>query len=264
MAYLADVVAYAQRRWREQEIGQGSLFSGSARIAPQPDPTLGEWPERERLMQEKEALGFYLTGNPLAEHAAELRSLATHSILELAGGAEGSVTVGGMVTTLKRVTIKSGPNAGRIMGRFILEDLEGRMQVAVFADQMQRFGHFLEEDAAVLVRGLVRDRGAETELTVEEIRSLDGMLGDVVTEVELVMARPLETRSALELRDLLTERSGTVPVVFRVRLPECDVTITSGERYRVEPGDELTRSIEEILGPGCVHCHHAPASITVH
>jgi DNA polymerase-3 subunit alpha len=261
---LPEVVSYAQRRWREQEIGQETLFGGGAQLEPRLDDTVPEWPERQRLVHEKEALGFYLTGNPLAEHAKQLRSLATHTISELDRDAEGPVTVGGLVTSLKRVTIKSGPNAGRIMGRFTLEDLGGRMQVAVFADQMQRFGGVLTEDAAVLVRGVVRDRGSDVELSVEEIRSLDGMLGDVVTLVEVVMERPLETRSALELRDLLTERSGQIPVVFRVRLPDCDVTITSGERYRIEPDEELTRSIERILGPGCVHCRMQPVSSSVH
>ncbi len=261
---LPDVVGYAQRKWREAEIGQETLFGGGAQMEPRLDTGISEWPERERLAYEKEALGFYLTGNPLAEHADQLRAMATHSISDLANEVDGSVIIGGLVTTLKRVTIKSGPNAGRIMGRFVLEDLGGRLQVAVFADTMQRYGGLLEEDAAVLVKGVVRDRGADPELTVEEIRSLDGMLGDVVTRVELVMSRPLGTRSALELRDLLTEGNGSVPVVFRVKLADCDVTITSGERYRIEPDDDLTRSIEAILGPGCVQCRMERASPTVH
>ena len=108
------------------------------------------------------------------------------------------------------------------------------------------------------------DRGADPELSVEEIRSLDDMLGEVVVKAELVMTRPLETRSALELRDLLTETPGSVPVVFRVQLPGCNVRITSGERYCIEPDEDLTRSIEQILGPGCVRWHRGEPSLTVH
>jgi len=258
-AMLDRALGYAQARWREDEIGQSNLFGAGESLEPQPDPRLGEWPERERLRCEKEALGFSLTGNPLAEYVGELKGVATHTVGAVAEGVEGPVTVGGLVSRLKRVTVKSGPNAGRIMGRFVLEDLEGLLQVTVFADKMQRFGHLLEEDAAVLVRGVVRERGAEPEMTVEEVRSLDELLGSVVTQVEVEMRAPLATRKALQLRDLLTERDGSVPVVFKVRLPSCDVKITSGERYQVEPGEELTRSIEQLLGPGCVHSRMGPS-----
>ncbi len=261
---LDGILAFAQRKWREREIGQVNLFGGVEESGPEPDRELPEWPERDRLRYEKEALGFYLTGNPLAEHAEELESLATHSVAELDANGDGPVTVGGMVSGLKRVTIKSGPNAGRIMGRFILEDLEGRLAVTVFADQMQKYGQLLEEDAAILVRGTVRDRGAEPELTVEEIISLDAMFGDVVTCVELVMERPLDTPGALELRDLLTETAGNVPVVFRVHVADWEVRISSDERYRVQPGDELVRSLESLLGPGAVRCKLGPATPTIH
>jgi DNA polymerase-3 subunit alpha len=260
---LDDAIGYAQRKYREVEIGQGNLFAGAPESEPALDESMTEWPERERLQFEKEALGFYLTGNPLEEHREQLEALATHSISQLSEGTEGPVTVGGLVTALKRVTIRNGPNAGRIMGRFVLEDLGGRLPVAVFADKMQRYGHRLQEDAAVLVRGVVRDRGTDPELTVEEIKVLDLMLGDVVTQVELVMDGPLEARQALELRDLLTEKEGNVPVVFRVHLDACDVTISSGERYRVDLDDALQESIEKLLGPGTVQCQLGPSNLTV-
>ena len=34
-----------------------------------------EWDERERLLDEKEVLGFYLSSHPLAEHEETLRDL---------------------------------------------------------------------------------------------------------------------------------------------------------------------------------------------
>jgi len=48
-------------------------------------------------------------------------------------GVEGSVTVGGVVGSVSRVKIKSGPNAGRFMGRFVLGDFEGSLPVTLFA-----------------------------------------------------------------------------------------------------------------------------------
>ncbi len=256
-AALDPILSYAQARYRDREIGQEILFgggNGAEAMEPSADASMPEWAERDRLPYEKEALGFYLTGHPLADYSNEIAAVATHTVGGVAKGVEGSVTLGGLATQVKRLTIKSGKNAGRIMARFVLEDLEGRLAIAVFADQMQRFGHLLHEDAAVLVQGTVRERGAEPEMNVEEIRSLDSILGEVVTQVELWVGSAMPTAKLLELRDQLTERSGTVPVVLRISLEACEVTISLGDRFRVEPDDALTHSLERLLGPGTVHC----------
>jgi DNA polymerase III subunit alpha len=152
----------------EYRQGQGSLFglmsgggggaAGGLHGEPCPDPSVPEWSERERLRHEKEALGLYLTGNPLSEYQEALSELATHTIAELKEAAEGTVTVGGIVGGFTRVKIKSGPNAGRFMGRFVLEDLEGSLPVTLFANQLQQFGSVVADEAVVLVKGQVRER----------------------------------------------------------------------------------------------------------
>ncbi|HEY0783550.1 MAG TPA: DNA polymerase III subunit alpha, partial [Thermoanaerobaculia bacterium] len=168
---LDGVLELAQRLRRERENGQVNLFgapgataSGAAGIGaadPAPDPRTPEWPEKERLRAEKETLGFYLTGNPLLEHQEALERLTTHTTAGLKEGADGQVTVGGMISGINRVKIKSGPNAGRFMGRFVLEDLEGALPVTLFANQLQQFGHLLVDESVVLVKGQVRDRGSD-------------------------------------------------------------------------------------------------------
>ena len=53
---------------RDREIGQESLFGGAARRgggSPQELPDAPAWTEAERLSNEKEVLGFYVTGHPL-------------------------------------------------------------------------------------------------------------------------------------------------------------------------------------------------------
>ena len=109
------------------------------------------------------------TGNPLLEFEGQLRRLVSHTTSDLREGFSGDATVGGLVTRLKRVKIKSGPNVGRVMGRFVLEDLEGSLNVTLFADKLQKFEPFLVEEAAVLVRGQVRERGSEVEMTAEDV-----------------------------------------------------------------------------------------------
>ncbi|HEX3554549.1 MAG TPA: DNA polymerase III subunit alpha [Thermoanaerobaculia bacterium] len=265
---LDGLLDYAQRRRREREEGQSSLFGmlgGGESNEPAPDLSVRPWPERERLRYEKEALGLFLTGNPLSEHQAVLERLITHTTAALRESIdnlpEGTVTLGGMVAGLSRVKIKSGANAGRFMGRFVLEDLVGSLAVTLFANQLQQFGHLLADEAVVLVKGQVRERGGEVELTVEEIVPLDKQLASrPLAGVDLTLDPALSQSKMLKLRDLLTEHPGDVPVTLEMQFPDRIVRIATQERYKVQLVPELVSSIEGLLGQGSVRERYQAAA----
>jgi DNA polymerase-3 subunit alpha len=262
---LDPILDYAQRRRKERDEGQVSLFAGGGIAEPEPDPSILPWPERDRLRHEKEALGFYLTGNPLSEHIERLRRLTSHDISTLRNGSEGSVAVGGLISRIRRNKIKSGPNAGRLMARFVLEDLEGTLPVAVFADQLQKFDPILKEGTTVVVKGTARERGADVELTLEDLVALEEAEEELVDELQLQLSARLSTNKMLQLRDLLIEHSGDLPVRMSVSLEGRRVDIRPQDRFRVELDDELVQSIEQILGPGSVRKRHSvPTSTEIH
>ena len=180
----------------------------------------------ERLRYEKEALGFYLTGNPLSEHEETLRA-ARHphhgrSSREGVDGHGDARRHGDRAS--RRVKIKSGPNAGRFMGRFVLEDLDGSLPVTLFANQLQQFGHLLAEEARGAGQGQVRERGSagggggEVELAVEEIRALAPAAVGPLLAIELVLDPETPQGKLLELKNLLLEHHGEVPVTLELDL----------------------------------------------
>ncbi|HEY4573723.1 MAG TPA: DNA polymerase III subunit alpha, partial [Thermoanaerobaculia bacterium] len=257
MDALDGLLDYAQRRRREREEGQHSLFgamvSAGESMEPVPDASVKPWPERERMRNEKEALGFFLTGNPLSEYQEALERSVSHTIAALKEGApDGTVTLGGMVTGFNRVKIKSGANAGRFMGRFVLEDLEGSMPVTLFANQLQQFGHLISDEAVVLVKGQVRERGTDSELTVEEILPLKQIAGRPLAGVDLKLNPRLSTTQMLKLRDLLTEHPGDVPVTLEMQVEDRTVRIATPDNLKIELVPALVTSIEGLLGRGSI------------
>src|SRR3954467_7154155 len=257
MEALDGLLDYAQHRRREREEGQHSLFgamvSEGESMEPVPDASVKPWPERERMRNEKEALGFFLTGNPLSEYQEALERSASHTTPSLKEGApEGTVTLGGMVTAFNRVKIKSGANAGRFMGRFVLEDLEGSMPVTLFANQLQQFGHLISDEAVVLVKGQVRERGTDSELTVEEILPLKQIAGRPLAGVDLKLNPRLSTTQMLKLRDLLTEHPGDVPVTLEMQVEDRTVRIATPDNLKIELVPALVTSIEGLLGQGSI------------
>ena len=254
---LDGLLDYAQRRRREREDGQSSLFGmpgGAQSNEPAPDLAVRPWPERERLRYEKEALGLFLSGNPLSEHQAALERQISHTTAALRESIEnlpeGTVTLGGMVAGLTRVKIKSGANAGRLMGRFVLEDLVGSLAVTLFANQLQQFGHLISDEAVILVKGQARERGGEVEITVEEIVTLD--TSRRLNGVDLSLDASVPQSKMLKLRDLLTEHPGDVPVTLEMKLAGRVERIAMGEKYRIQLNPELRSGIEGLFGPSSV------------
>ncbi len=258
---LDGLLEYGQKRRKDRDEGQGSLLAllggggsaGADSMEPAPDRSTPAWPEKERLRFEREALGFYLTGNPLSEHQAEIERLITHTTADLKEGVEGAVVLGGTISGFNRTKIKTGANAGRFMGRFVLEDLTGSIPVTLFANQLQQFGHMIADDAVILVKGQLRERGTDVELTVEEITLLDKLGVRPLAGIDVLLkASAISTNSMLKLRDLLVEHPGDVPVTLQVQLPDRVVHIAAQENYKVEHTPELASSIERMFGQGTV------------
>jgi DNA polymerase-3 subunit alpha len=268
-ASLERALDYAQARRQEREAGQSALFGApgggdgdSPGLSFQPPRDVREWPEADRLAYEKETLGFYLSGNPLHEHSDRLVRLGVATTADVREGlVDGAVTLGGIVTRVKRVKIKSGANAGRMMGRFVLEDLQGAIPAALFAEAMQRYGGFLDDGALVVVKGSLRGGGSELELNVDEVEPLSKATQKLISAVELRVDKPLPTRDVLRLRDALVENQGDVPVRLRLEIPGFTVHVDLEGRFRVRLTEPLTRAVESILGPGTVVHDFEPVTL---
>ncbi len=156
----------AQRIKDEKERGQSSLFGSVAAAAPAAGGarsgrpyTAPEWPEDEKLRNEKETLGFYITGHPLNKFADELRLFANATTETLHQHIDEVVNIGGMVSQLKKSKIKKGPNEGKLMAKFILDDQHGSVDVVVFSDLYAKYAKWLENGVAVLLTASVKDTG---------------------------------------------------------------------------------------------------------
>ncbi len=260
-AAMDGMIAWGQRRRQEIEAGQGSLFGGGAGEAqvsgaPSIDERTPPWTEELRLRAEKEALGFFLTGNPLLAFEAQIARLTSHTTRSARDGFSGTATVGGLVTRVKRVKIKGGANAGKVMARFVLEDQHGGLAATAFVEALRKYEHLLVEDAAVIAKGMVRERGGEVEMMLEELVPLDRAAIRLITELRVALAPDLPKRTLLALRDLLAENPGEAAVVFSVRLDgETAVRIEPEQRFRVDYSAELATKIEALVGAGSVAPH---------
>lgn len=154
----------AQRAKDEKERGQNSLFGMFAAAAPTTTTqakNAPEWPEDERLRYEKETLGFYITGHPLNKFNDELKLFANATTDTLYRHIDETVNIGGIVSQMKKSKIKKGPNEGKLMAKFFLDDQAGSVEVVVFSDLYSKYMRWLDNGVAVLVTATVKDTGGQ-------------------------------------------------------------------------------------------------------
>src|SRR5690606_24864153 len=122
------------------------------------------------LAFEKEMLGLYVSDHPLLGVQHSLRRVVDGPLSELREKQEGEIVrVGGIVTGLARKYTRKGD----LMATFILEDLGAAVEVMVFPKVMADYGHVLENDAIVCVRGRVDLRDEEPKLIAAELTAPD-------------------------------------------------------------------------------------------
>jgi DNA polymerase-3 subunit alpha len=165
---LESTADSAQRVKDAKERGQASLFGFGGAQTPSSLPPPGqtrvsllhsEWSEEEKLKFEKETLGFYVSGHPLNKFSEELRLFANANTETLHRHVDDVVNIGGIVSQIKRSKIKKGPNEGKLMAKFILDDQYGSVDVVVFSDLYAKYARWLDNGAAVLLTASVKDTG---------------------------------------------------------------------------------------------------------
>ncbi|MHC4243087.1 MAG: DNA polymerase III subunit alpha, partial [Planctomycetota bacterium] len=124
--------------------GQMSFFGQAGQTDYSKDhlrlPEVAPWPEALMLTYEKQVLGFYVTSNPLSHHAETINIFSTNNSSQLAEALQDrQIVIGGMIARIRYNLTKTGRNAGSKMAVFVLEDLQGQVDVVMFPDVLNDF-----------------------------------------------------------------------------------------------------------------------------
>jgi DNA polymerase III subunit alpha len=256
-----------QRQQRERSEGQGSFFDLIPEAAPTPrkDATgvVPEWDADQRLAFEKEVLGFYVSGHPLARFrdAAVLKGATVSG--ELASRPTGArVWLFGHVVALKETSTKSGNR----MGFVTLEDTEGTIEVTVFPEPFKAAVEALRSREALWIRGRIDDGDKGRGVLAEDVRLLETVLGESgggpvsAGEPNAVRVRvpggadPRATVAAV--REICAGHRGRVQLFLHVVLPSEEVVVRA-KGVLVDASAELCERLGALLEPSAITIDYA-------
>jgi DNA polymerase-3 subunit alpha len=249
----------SQYTQRDRQSGQVSIFGAiSAEPEDEPLPQVPDLPEHEVLAFEKECLGFFISGHPLARHADKIRLFSTHGTTALAElRPDTTVTVGGILAGL--VTKKT--KAKSLMASGMLEDLDGAVEVVFFPKVYAQVAESLVTDQPVLVTGKVQfgdgagGNGSRTKIHADKVIHLDQAAQKVAVQVHLrINATGLGPDDVAALRGLLATFHGASPVILHLVIPEHSETVIElGRDLLVAPGEAFVAEMETRFGPHAVY-----------
>ncbi|MEA4883786.1 MAG: DNA polymerase III subunit alpha [Clostridia bacterium] len=175
LAVMDQACDYSSARQRSQQAGQASFFdlfeAPSGFVGASIElPSMDEFRQDQILAMEKELLGLYLSGHPLAVAADLVHRASSSSVRDLAEAQDGSyVTLAGMIVGRKQISTKSG----QLMAFVQLEDLTGQVEVIVFPRTYEQTSGLLAPDAKVVVRGKVDVKDDGVKLLADSIGPLE-------------------------------------------------------------------------------------------
>jgi DNA polymerase III subunit alpha len=247
---IDSALSRAQRAKREKLIGQSGLFGAEPEDSSFVDlpAAKGEaWTQTQLLLAEKAALGFYITGHPLAAYSELLQSSRAVRSIELPHLTSGSkVSVGGIISDLQPRTTKKGDRFALLR----LEDEAGGTKCVLWPEVYRKFSLILKNELPVIITGrLELSEDNPPSVIADQVQSLD----DVQKAKELIVLRVPTAEDAGELFDsilhVMNTHSGGCEVVLETELESnLLVRVRVNSSLKVERSDRLEAAIRKV---GC-------------
>lgn len=225
----------------DQDTGPGNGFSVSAFEIP----VIKEWPEPQLLSFEKEMLGFYVSGHPLARYAHQLRRFTSTAISSLSQHNDGEeIKIVGLIAKIKHTITRAKQEKMAILK---LEDLEGVVEVLVFPQAFQKVSRYIQPNTVVMLRGRLNLREDTPKIVANDLFPVDEIY-KLISAVNINLSGIRENLFE-SLKQLLGSYRGKTPIYLHLDTPaKSRVQLIVGEGFFVEPNEELIGAIENLLG----------------
>ncbi len=168
---------------RERESGQTNLLAllsggpskgNNSHVQDDKYPPCDEWMPKELLANEKEALGFYISGHPLDRYGGEIRRFTNATAANCTDkGERAEVVLAGVVSSYQERPMKNGQGKYAFL---TLEDQTGQIEMIVNARKVEEYRDLLSRDEPLLVTGTVDSPFGDGEAARERLRFLDAKL----------------------------------------------------------------------------------------
>jgi DNA polymerase III subunit alpha len=204
------------------------------------------------LAYEKETLGFYVTGHPLARYQKILseRNNVTFSSDLSSIKDKRDLLICGIVVNIKEMKTKKKDTMAYIQ----MEDMKGTFTAVCFSDAYMKSYALLHSDVPLIIKGYADSQDEEVKVMTNEISDLEDFLKGFTKEstIHIYIQQESHTSQDVSLvKGILYDHRGQNEAFIHLLNHSSDTVISLGGKYRI--CKELEEKINKAIGGDCVH-----------
>ena len=254
-AILLATVDYAMEAAMQAEAAanQVSLFDDDDDMIPPPDYIKAEiWSDRQRLLEEKQALGFYLSGHLFDAYAPEVRQFVKTTLAKLDPSRDLRL-LGGVISASRTQMTQRG----RIL-IVTLDDGTATVDVTVYSELADQYKNIFKEDEFLAVLGKVsEDRfSGGLRITAEKVMDIGRARVQFSQGLRITLNADVDVTKLTDILKPHINHEGC-PVLIRYQNDEATAELYLADQWRVNPDDHLRKKLGDWLSPKNVQIEYA-------
>jgi DNA polymerase-3 subunit alpha len=270
-AALDKAMERAQKSQKDAAAGQHGLFGmfdDGPTVSTQIEealPTVPDWDEHARLQNEKDVLGFFVSGHPMDRYREKLRNL---KVIDTATACEmkpepvvfqrgrreegaNEIQIAGVITALK---VAKSKRSGEMYAQAILEDTVGKIELIAFPQSYEKLAEKLKITVPVIIRGSLRgEEDSAPKLAISNITALEDV--KIKLPEALRIQVPLHSPDAdllTKLQAIFISAPGTGKLMLRLEEPDQFAVDIEPRGVSVAADVAFIEQVESLVGRGAV------------
>lgn len=231
----------------EAEANQVSLFGGddSDMVSGPEYIKVAPWGDKQKLTEEKAALGFYLSGHLFNAYATEARQFARTKLADLIPAREPKL-IAGIISGLRTQMTQRGR-----MLVVTLDDASATVEVTVYSEVLDANRALFKEDEFLAVHGKIsEDRfSGGLRITAERVMDIAGARASFVKALRLSMNGQADAGKLRELIQPFKQSEASCPIVVQYMKNGALSELRLSDEWRVRADDNLRAKLSEWLSP---------------
>jgi len=243
---IEDALKFSQNFKNNQNQNQASLFSDNEDgVIIEPDiPKIEEWKKNDLLAKEKEILGFYLSGDPVADYNDDIKEL---SIINNKNQNKETIRTGGIVVSKKVLYDKRNKPWAiiELVNKFL------KIEVFVFAKEYDKFSNLIEKDSLIFVSGTPSKKNTSDDvikLITNSIYPLETARNVLTKNINIVFQDSHAKQSLNDILDIVKKNKGKYKLILHFKYGDNQSQKIVSRNYFVSNKKNFIKDLRNILG----------------
>lgn len=251
-SFIHQVIDYQKRRYAQEMQNKQTLFALMPPLPMSPPPTPPTclpYSDIEKLKIEKELVGFYISGHPLAPYTLELRYFCnanTSNLLTLQN--RKALQLAGMI-----VKVAHRQNSkGSFFGILTLEDHKGTFDFILFGETYNKYRHMFVKDLFVYITGKLQlryGREGQWDFRIASIEPLEMVAEKYTKGLQFHLAlENLSTAFVDKIAKLCKTYKGKCNLEVRLPYPDTPArpfVVVSAKGFPITPSKQFFNTLQE-------------------